>query len=539
LQTPRGMASNCTCACASASVPPPPVDGSSSYGSVAFAACLIVLSGLFSGLNLGLMSVTEDDLRIVIEGSQDAQEVRWAKHILPLRRRGNLLLCTLLLGNTLVNALIAILLDDLTSGGPSLGLLSLGAIITTAVIVIFGEIVPQSVCSRHALAVGSRSLPVVYLFVVLCFPVALPISLILDRILGREISGVFSRQGLLALIRLNVESSHHQKASGITSDDLSLLSGALTFKEKRVDGVMTPIDSCFCLPSDVILNEEVILKFLAKGHTRIPVYEGAASNITGLLFAKDLVGIGFERELALQNVLDSFPSAANRVHRVPRSMTLNHALDKCKRDRVHLLVVVDDDDYVGAGSLASPEVSQQGTVTPAQAPAALDASQHSNRIIGAAVGIATMEDFIEEILGDEIVDETDVYIDNTQQREESRSTRGESSHLKSADAPPPSSAPTPAAGTSPASSSNWGFPGSSLLTSVASAHAPAPSATSPHSFKSSPPLEVHSPQLQNARSRSPTGLNSRRYDAGALVAALAAVKLKKNAAEKRMGWLIV
>ena len=205
-------------------------------GSIAFAAVLILLSGLFSGLNLGLMSLTEDDLRVVIEGSQDHQEVRWAKRILPLRRRGNLLLCTLLLGNTLVNALIAILLDDLSSGGASLGPLSLGAIITTAVIVVFGEIVPQSVCSRHGLYVGARSLPIVYVFVVLCFPIALPISLILDRILGREIGLGFSRQGLLALIRLNVESSHHRGTSSdaITSADAQLLSGALTFKEKKV-----------------------------------------------------------------------------------------------------------------------------------------------------------------------------------------------------------------------------------------------------------------------------------------------------------------
>ncbi|CAH0366336.1 unnamed protein product [Pelagomonas calceolata] len=73
------------------------------------AAGLIVMSGFFSGLNLGLMSLAPDELKVVMEGSADEQAKRDAAKIYPLRKRGNLLLCTLLLGNTLVNALIAVL----------------------------------------------------------------------------------------------------------------------------------------------------------------------------------------------------------------------------------------------------------------------------------------------------------------------------------------------------------------------------------------------------------------------------------------------
>ena len=74
------------------------------------AAGLIVMSGFFSGLNLGLMSLAPDELKVVMEGSDNDQAKKDAAKIYPLRKRGNLLLCTLLLGNTLVNALIAILL---------------------------------------------------------------------------------------------------------------------------------------------------------------------------------------------------------------------------------------------------------------------------------------------------------------------------------------------------------------------------------------------------------------------------------------------
>ena len=129
------------------------------------AAALVALSGLFSGLNLGLMSFADEDLRIVIEGSPDENKVRNAQRIRPLRARGNLLLCTLLLGNTLVNAMIAILLGDMAGG-------IVGGIVTTGLIVVFGEIIPQAVCSRNALSIGAATLPLVYVFVVVCFPIA-------------------------------------------------------------------------------------------------------------------------------------------------------------------------------------------------------------------------------------------------------------------------------------------------------------------------------------------------------------------------------
>ena len=71
-----------------------------------------------------------------------------AERILPIRRRGNLLLCTLLLGNTLVNAMIAILLGDMAGG-------IVGGIVTTGLIVVFGEIIPQALCKKFGLSIGS------------------------------------------------------------------------------------------------------------------------------------------------------------------------------------------------------------------------------------------------------------------------------------------------------------------------------------------------------------------------------------------------
>merc|ERR550539_1362976 len=96
---------------------------------------LVALSGLFSGLNLGLMGLDPIGLRIVMASDDDKNREN-ARKIQPLRKHGNWLLCTLLIGNVAVNAALSILLADKTSG-------LLGFVISTTVITIFGEIIPQ------------------------------------------------------------------------------------------------------------------------------------------------------------------------------------------------------------------------------------------------------------------------------------------------------------------------------------------------------------------------------------------------------------
>ena len=101
------------------------------YVRICAACFLLCLSGLFSGLNLGLMSLDLTSLRILIETGSE-EEKGYAQQIEPIRRQGNFLLCTLLLGNVLVNNTLTILLDTLFGG--------LAAIIgATAGIVVMGK----------------------------------------------------------------------------------------------------------------------------------------------------------------------------------------------------------------------------------------------------------------------------------------------------------------------------------------------------------------------------------------------------------------
>ncbi len=295
------------------------------------AAGLIVMSGFFSGLNLGLMSLAPDELKVVMEGSADEQAKRDAAKIYPLRKRGNLLLCTLLLGNTLVNALIAVLLADATDG-------VIGSLLTTALILIFGEIIPQSICSRYGLRTGAVALPFVYLFVGLCFVVCYPLSKILDWALGREITAVYTKNELKALLRMNLEDP--ARRGDFDEEDGRILAGALQFRDVFVDTAMTPVDGCFSLPETTVLDELTLQRILKCGHTRIPVMaESDETRVVGVLYAKDLVGIGFERQLSLKRVLGAF-DAQKRVHEISTDTKLGAAFDHCKRCRIHLLVAV-------------------------------------------------------------------------------------------------------------------------------------------------------------------------------------------------------
>ncbi|KAK6178074.1 hypothetical protein SNE40_012906 [Patella caerulea] len=249
---------------------------------------LLCLSGLFSGLNLGLMALDKTELQIIQKCGSD-NEKKYAKIIEPLRSRGNFLLCTLLLGNVLVNNTLTILLDDLSNG-------LLAIIMSTMGIVIFGEIIPQAICSRHGLAIGARTVYLTKFFMIVTFPLSFPISLILDKVLGEEIGQVYNKEKLQELIRMTADSKVLQ------NDEANIIAGALQLANKVVTDVMTKIDDVYMLDINTTLDFETMSEILKNGYTRIPVFDGDKSCIVNLLNTKDLALIDPDDNTALKTV---------------------------------------------------------------------------------------------------------------------------------------------------------------------------------------------------------------------------------------------
>lgn len=238
---------------------------------------LISFSAFFSGLTLGIMGLDCTGLEIIMEGDSE-KDAAAAKAIYPLRKRGNLLLCTFLLGNVAVNALLSILLADKVGG-------LVGFLGSTALIVIFGEIVPQAVCSRYALLIGSRMVPIVRVIVALVYPIAAPIAYMLDKALGKELATTYSSTELMELLQI------HVRELVLDKDTANTMAGALKYRDVTVGQVMTPLENTFMLNAEEKFNFELVATIFKTGYSRIPVYEVTQDNIIGLLFVKDLVFI--------------------------------------------------------------------------------------------------------------------------------------------------------------------------------------------------------------------------------------------------------
>ncbi|GAA6095416.1 metal transporter CNNM4 isoform X1 [Tachysurus ichikawai] len=333
---------------------------------IILVSCLLVLSGMFSGLNLGLMALDPMELRIVQSCGTD-KEKSHARKIEPIRRKGNYLLCSLLLGNVFVNTTLTILLDDLIGSG-------FGAVVASTVgIVIVGEIVPQALCSRHGLAVGANTILLTKFFMLLTFPLSFPVSKLLDCILGQEIGTVYNREKLVEMLRVT------EPYNGLVKEELNMIQGALELRTKTVEVVMTPLSDCFMIKSDAVLDFNTMSEIMESGYTRIPVYEEERSNIVDVLYVKDLAFVDPDDCTTLKTVTKFYN---HPVHFVFHDTKLDAMLEEFKKGKSHLAIV--------------QRVNNEGDGDP----------------FYEVLGLVTLEDVIEEIIKSEILDESDLYTDN-------------------------------------------------------------------------------------------------------------------------------
>ncbi len=329
------------------------------------AALFLALSAFFSGSESALLS--SDFIRLrSIYGSH-----RRLSKVLRLKESPKAVLSSLLLGNTLVNVLFssAIATISLALLPFARGMVDLSAtLIGTTLVVIFGEISPKIIASadpeRAVIAVAS---PLGALDFVIK-----PFSRSLERAAGffvRAIPSPSSRAEELTEARLLATVDFGETSGAIRNDEAEMIYGVIEAKALVVTDVMVPRPNMVAMQEDRngLEGLNVMLRY---GVSRLPVFADSRDNITGIVHIGDLIAVAGESGEPWQAALADKPikSFAMEPYFVPEGKNVRDLLTEMKSRNIHMAIVVDEFDGVS--------------------------------------GLVTMEDLVEEIVGD-IRDEYD------------------------------------------------------------------------------------------------------------------------------------
>jgi len=310
-------------------------------------AGLLLLAAVCSGLNIAVMSLDLAELRRKAKLGD-----KQAKRVLPLRQNVHLLLGSILFTNVAAASATAIVLGDAFNG-------FVAGVISTFLLVIFGEIFPQALFSKNALQWSSRLSPLLRLMVIITYPASKPLQLVLDKIFPTTGRPLHSRGELGLMIAEHTISEE----SELDEDEVEIIRGALQLSEKRVRDIITPIDKVYWLTPQTKLDDARIDELKAKGFSRIPIFDADLTQCHGVMLMKELVDIDFDNNDYRVIDMKLYPT------RLVGSMTaLDTMFRKFIAARTHLIPIEKDDKIIG---------------------------------------IATIEDLLEEILGHEIEDESD------------------------------------------------------------------------------------------------------------------------------------
>lgn len=323
---------------------------------------LLLCSAFFSGSETALTAVSRARMFALMQ-----EGVRRAKLVVQLRDKKELLISTLLLGNTFVNiaaASIATVVGVRMMGeeyGPMFA-----TVITTLMVLIFAEVLPKTIAIHHSERFSLIIAPALALIIRLLLPITWLVQRIVRAVLmmfGVNLQNVKSVMSATEALRGAIALHHHE--GEVEKDDRDMLTSILDLGKRTVEEVMihrSQVESV-----DISLDPEKVIAYaIAINHSRIPLWKDNAENIIGVLHFKELLRLvraqktGVTREMILR--------IAHKPWFVPETTLLTDQLDAFRSKRKHFACVVDE--------------------------------------YGAWLGIVTLEDIIEEIVG-EIEDEHD------------------------------------------------------------------------------------------------------------------------------------
>ena len=326
---------------------------------------LLLCSALISGTEVAFFSLSKTDIIKI------SDETKGQNPVVILLQNPSKLLATILITNNFINILIVLIfasLGEVFLKDQNLSLTILGftlpssivkfsieVILVTFLILLFGEVLPKVYASRRALKFCnfmSRPLQFLTFFLTpLSFPL-INLTNIIEKKLGSKNSN-FSVEILSKALELTSEES-------TTKEEQKILEGIVSFGNTETVQIMKPRIDIFALSYDESYDE-VLTKILKHGYSRNPVYKDSIDNIVGVLYAKDLLGFLDNKDFKWQELL-------REPFFVPENKKLDDLLVEFRERKNHLAIVVDE--------------------------------------YGGTSGIVTLEDIIEEIVG-EINDEFD------------------------------------------------------------------------------------------------------------------------------------
>ena len=333
--------------------------------AIIFFIVLLFCSALISGTEVAFFSLSKTDIIKI------SDETKGKNPIVILLQNPSKLLATILITNNFINILIVLIfasLGEVFFKNQNLAFTILGftlsssvvkfsieVILVTFLILLFGEVLPKVYASRRALKFCNLMTKPLQFLTFSLTPLSSPLinlTNIIEKKLGSKNSN-FSVEILSKALELTSEGS-------TTKEEKKFLEGIVSFGNTETVQIMKPRIDIFAL-SDEESYDEVLIKILNHGYSRNPVYKDSIDNITGVLYSKDLLGFLNKEDFKWQKLL-------REPFFVPENKKLDDLLVEFKERKNHLAIVVDE--------------------------------------YGGTSGIVTLEDVIEEIVG-EINDEFD------------------------------------------------------------------------------------------------------------------------------------
>lgn len=326
-------------------------------GSIGLLLVFLALSFFFSSTETAITAAGEVKLK-ALESANPGKKAgyKW------LRENVQRALTITLVGNNLVNiAASTIATMTMTAFFGKHGPI-LAVTIMTTLIVIFCEILPKNIAIAHKEGVLSLFLSPLRLCSVILSPVVFLVQhsvWAVGRLFGLKLDtykSFVTREDVEIIVHASGESG------ALEEDERKMIHGVISFEETRVSEIMVARMDMMTFASETTVSEASSL-FLESGHSRVPIYEKDLDRITGMLYAKDLLGP------LCRGVLDAPVSTLGREPLfIPETIKTDEAFEIMKKEQVHIAIVVDE--------------------------------------YGGTAGLVTLEDLLEEIVGD-IQDEYD------------------------------------------------------------------------------------------------------------------------------------